>query len=127
MSLPVPMMNVINGGAHATTRSICGVHDPAGGRRLPRGRRAALAPRFPRLKKPDRQQRGWPTQVGDEGGFAPDLKSNEEALMPLMQAIEKAGYKPGEQIALGLDRCQRVPAGRQVPPRRRGPLADQRA
>jgi enolase len=57
---------------------------------------------FHRLKKLI-DSKGWPTQVGDEGGFAPDLKSNEEALTLLMQAIESAGYKPGEQIALALD------------------------
>src|SRR6201999_2036480 len=49
------------------------------------------------------KKRGYSTAVGDEGGFAPSLKSNDEALEVLMEAIEKAGYKPGEQIAIALD------------------------
>jgi len=103
MSLPVPMMNVINGGAHANNSV-----DLQEFMILPVGApsfREALrwsAEVFHTLKKLI-DSKGWPTQVGDEGGFAPDLKSNEEALTLLMQAIEKAGYKPGEQIALGLD------------------------
>ena len=103
MSLPVPMMNVINGGAHANNSvdlqefMILPVGAPSFREALRWG-----AEVFHTLKKLI-DSKGWPTQVGDEGGFAPDLKSNEEALTLLMQAIEKAGYKPGEQIALGLD------------------------
>ena len=103
MSLPVPMMNVINGGAHANNSvdlqefMILPVGAPSFREALRWG-----AEVFHTLKKLI-DSNGWPTQVGDEGGFAPDLKSNEEALTLLMQAIEKAGYKPGEQIALGLD------------------------
>lgn len=103
MSLPVPMMNVINGGAHANNSvdlqefMILPVGAPSFLEALRWG-----AEVFHTLKKLI-DSKGWPTQVGDEGGFAPDLKSNEEALTLLMQAIEKAGYKPGEQIALGLD------------------------
>jgi len=103
MSLPVPMMNVINGGAHANNSvdlqefMILPVGAPSFKEALRWG-----AEVFHTLKKLI-DSKGWPTQVGDEGGFAPDLKSNEEALTLLMQAIEKAGYKPGEQIALGLD------------------------
>ncbi len=103
MSLPVPLMNVINGGAHANNSvdlqefMIVPVGAPSFKEALRWG-----AEVFHTLKKLI-DSKGWPTQVGDEGGFAPDLKSNEEALTLLMQAIEKAGYKPGEQIALALD------------------------
>jgi len=103
MSLPLPMMNVINGGAHANNSvdlqefMILPVGAPSFREALRWGSEV-----FHTLKKLI-DSKGWPTQVGDEGGFAPDLKSNEEALTLLMQAIEKAGYKPGEQIALGLD------------------------
>ena len=103
MSLPVPLMNVINGGAHANNSvdlqefMIVPVGAPSFKEALRWG-----AEVFHTLKKLI-DSKGWPTQVGDEGGFAPDLKSNEEALTLLMQAIETAGYKPGEQIALALD------------------------
>ncbi len=103
MSLPVPLMNVINGGAHANNSvdlqefMIVPLGAPSFREALRWG-----AEVFHRLKKLI-HDRGWPTQVGDEGGFAPDLKSNEEALGLLMQAIEAAGYRPGEQIALALD------------------------
>ena len=103
MSLPVPLMNVINGGAHANNSvdlqefMIVPVGAPSFKEALRWG-----AEVFHVLKKLI-DSKGWPTQVGDEGGFAPDLKSNEEALTLLMQAIETAGYKPGEQIALALD------------------------
>jgi len=103
VSLPVPLMNVINGGAHANNSvdlqefMIVPVGAPSFREALRWG-----AEVFHRLKKLI-HDRGWPTQVGDEGGFAPDLKSNEEALGLLMQAIEAAGYRPGEQIALALD------------------------
>ena len=103
MSLPVPLMNVINGGAHANNSvdlqefMIVPVGAPSFKEALRWG-----AEVFHTLKKLI-GSKGWPTQVGDEGGFAPDLQSNEEALKLLMQAIETAGYKPGEQIALALD------------------------
>jgi enolase len=103
MSLPVPLMNVINGGAHANNSvdlqefMIVPIGAPSFKEALRWG-----AEVFHTLKKII-GNKGWPTQVGDEGGFAPDLKSNEEALTLLMQAIEAAGYKPGEQIALALD------------------------
>ena len=103
MSLPVPLMNVINGGAHANNSvdlqefMIVPVGAPSFKEALRWG-----AEVFHTLKQII-GKKGWPTQVGDEGGFAPDLKSNEEALSLLMQAIETAGYKPGEQIALALD------------------------
>jgi enolase len=103
MSLPVPLMNVINGGAHANNSVDLQefMIVPVGAPSFKEGLRWG-AEVFHRLKKLI-DSKGWPTQVGDEGGFAPDLKSNEEALTLLMQAIESAGYKPGEQIALALD------------------------
>ena len=103
MSLPVPMMNVINGGAHANNSvdlqefMILPVGAPSFREALRWG-----AEVFHTLKKLI-DSKGWPTQVGDEGGFAPDLKSNEEALTLLMQAIEKAGYKPGEDVFIAMD------------------------
>ncbi len=103
MSLPVPLMNVINGGAHANNSVDLQefMIVPVGAPSLKEALRWG-AEVFHTLKKII-GNKGWPTQVGDEGGFAPDLKSNEEALTLLMQAIETAGYKPGEQIALALD------------------------
>ncbi|MCX8098257.1 MAG: phosphopyruvate hydratase [Casimicrobiaceae bacterium] len=103
MRLPVPLMNVINGGAHANNSvdlqefMIVPLGAPSFREALRWGVEV-----FQRLKRII-DERGWPTQVGDEGGFAPDLKSNEEALGLLTQAIEAAGYRPGEQIALALD------------------------
>jgi enolase len=103
MNLPVPMMNIINGGAHAD--SGIDVQEfmiiPAG---LPSFREAlrAGAEVFHNLKKL-LGKAGYATSVGDEGGFAPHLKSNEEALQFIMQAIEAAGYKAGEQVYIGMD------------------------
>ena len=101
--LPVPMMNIINGGAHADNSV-----DLQEFMIVPYGRveilRSAAHGRrdLPHLKGV-LKKRGYSTAVGDEGGFAPNLKSNEEALEVLLEAITKAGYKPGEQIALALD------------------------
>ena len=101
--LPVPMMNVINGGAHAD--SSVDMQEfmlaPVGASRFSEALRMG-AETFHTLKTV-LKKRGYSTAVGDEGGFAPSLKSNEEALEVLMEAIEKAGYKPGEQIAIALD------------------------
>ena len=101
--LPVPMMNVINGGAHAD--SSVDLQEfmlaPVGASRFSEALRMG-AETFHTLKTV-LKKRGYSTAVGDEGGFAPSLKSNEEALEVLMEAIEKAGYKPGEQIAIALD------------------------
>lgn len=101
--MPVPMMNVINGGAHADNNvdmqefMILPVGAPSFHEALRYG-----AEVFHALKAVLRD-RGLGTGVGDEGGFAPDLPSNEAALETLMQAIERAGYKPGLDIMLGLD------------------------
>jgi enolase len=101
--LPVPMMNVLNGGAHADNSvdfqefMIVPVGFEGFGRALQAG-----AEVFHALKKTLHDQ-GKSTAVGDEGGFAPDLDSNEAALQTLMQGIEAAGYKPGDDIAIALD------------------------
>jgi enolase len=101
--LPVPLMNVINGGAHAD--SSVDLQEfmlaPIGATSFAEALRMG-AETFHTLKTV-LKKRGYSTAVGDEGGFAPSLKSNEEALEVLMEAIAKAGYKPGEQIAIALD------------------------
>ena len=103
MQLPVPLMNVINGGAHANNKI-----DLQEFMLVPLGApsfREALrygAEVFHTLKKII-DAKGMPTTVGDEGGFAPDLASNEAALQLLVEAIDKAGYVPGTDIALALD------------------------
>jgi len=101
--LPVPMMNVINGGAHADNSVDLQefMIVPVGAKRFSEGLRMGTET-FHNLKAV-LKKRGYSTAVGDEGGFAPNLKSNEEALEVLMEAIGKAGYKAGEQIAIALD------------------------
>jgi len=102
-TLPVPMMNILNGGAHADTRV-----DIQEFMIVPWGAtsfREALrwgAEVFHALKK-ILKERKLATGVGDEGGYAPDLPANEEALLLIMEAISAAGYRPKEQIALALD------------------------
>jgi len=102
-SLPVPMMNILNGGAHADNR--VDIQEfmimPVGLPDFPSALRAGTEI-FHALKA-ILQQRGLSTAVGDEGGFAPDLNSNEEALELLMTAIVEAGYEPGDEVALALD------------------------
>lgn len=101
--LPVPMMNVINGGAHAD--SSVDMQEfmlaPVGAKSFSEALRMGTET-FHTLKGV-LKKRGYSTAVGDEGGFAPNLKSNEEALEVLMEAVSGAGYKPGEQIAFALD------------------------
>ena len=102
-SLPVPMMNILNGGAHADNR--VDIQEfmimPLGLPDFPAAVQAGTAV-FHALKGILRQ-RGLNTAVGDEGGFAPDLSSNEAALELLMTAITEAGYEPGKDIHLALD------------------------
>src|SRR5437870_5849137 len=102
-TLPVPMMNVINGGAHADNN--LDIQEfmiiPAGFDTFSDALRAGVDT-FHALKKTLHDKK-LTTAVGDEGGFAPDLKSNAEALDLILAAIDKAGYKAGEQIFLGLD------------------------
>jgi len=102
-TLPVPLMNVVNGGAHADNNMDFqeSMLVPHGFETFPEALRAGVET-FHTLKKL-LHDAGKATSVGDEGGFAPNLGSNAEALALLTQAIEKAGYKPGEQISLALD------------------------
>ncbi len=101
--LPTPMMNILNGGEHADNN--VDIQEfmivPAGFSHFSEALRAG-AEIFHGLKK-TLKQRGLATSVGDEGGFAPDLASNEEALELIMEAIEQAGYEAGKQIFLALD------------------------
>jgi enolase len=101
--MPVPMMNIINGGAHADNS--LDVQEfmilPVGAPTLAEAVRYG-AEIFHTLKK-ILHDRGLATSVGDEGGFAPNLKSNEEALAVITEAVDKAGYKLGKDIYLGLD------------------------
>jgi len=101
--LPVPMMNVLNGGAHADNN--VDIQEfmiiPAGASSCAEAIRVG-AEVFHALKAV-LKKKGYNTSVGDEGGFAPNLKSNEEAVQVILEAIEKAGYKPGQDVFLGLD------------------------
>ncbi|GMV49591.1 MAG: phosphopyruvate hydratase [Nitrospira sp. NTP2] len=101
--LPVPLMNIINGGAHADNRLDLQefMIMPVGATRFSDALRMATEV-FHTLKAL-LKKKGLNTAVGDEGGFAPDLQLNEEALALIMQAIEDAGYRPGQDIALALD------------------------
>jgi len=101
--LPVPMMNVLNGGVHADNaidfQEFMIV--PIGGRTFHEALRMSVEV-FHHLKQA-LHERGLSTAVGDEGGFAPDLRSNDEALDALMAGIRAAGYVPGDQVAIALD------------------------
>ncbi|NDC09220.1 MAG: phosphopyruvate hydratase [Oxalobacteraceae bacterium] len=103
MQMPVPMMNVINGGAHADNNldiqefMIIPVGAPSFREAIRYG-----AEVFHTLKR-ILHDKGLTTAVGDEGGFAPSVQSHEDAILLILQAIERAGYEPGTQIALGLD------------------------
>ncbi len=101
--IPVPLMNIINGGAHADNRLDLQefMIMPVGAKRFSEALRMATEV-FHTLKAL-LKKKGLNTAVGDEGGFAPDLGSNEEALSLIVQAIEDAGYKAGRDIALALD------------------------
>ncbi len=102
-TLPTPMMNIINGGAHADNNvdfqefMIMPVNAPSFKEAIRMG-----AEVFHSLKKV-LKGKGLNTAVGDEGGFAPNLASNEEAILTILEAIEKAGYKPGEDVKLAMD------------------------
>ena len=101
--LPVPMMNVVNGGAHADSN--VDIQEfmilPVGAVSFGEGLRWCAETYH--VLKALLKERGLSTGLGDEGGFAPNLPSNEDALKLLVEAIERAGYRPGEEIALGLD------------------------
>jgi enolase len=102
-TLPIPMMNILNGGSHADNSidfqefMILPVGAPSFSEALRMG-----AEVFHNLRAV-LKAKGMSTNVGDEGGFAPNLSSNEEALTCILQAIEKAGYRPGEDVYIGLD------------------------
>ena len=102
-TLPVPMMNIINGGAHADNSVDMQefMIVPYGADKFSEALRMGVEV-FHTLKSV-LKKRGYSTSVGDEGGFAPNLKSNDEALEVVLEAITKAGYKPGEQIGIALD------------------------
>ncbi len=101
--LPVPMANIINGGSHADNSVDFQefMVMPVGAESFRQAMRMT-AEIFHNLKK-ILKDKNYATSVGDEGGFAPNLKSNEEALEVIMQAIEKSGYKPGEDVFIALD------------------------
>lgn len=101
--MPIPMMNILNGGSHADNKidfqefMVMPVGAPDFSEALRWG--TAI---FHRLKEV-LQKKGYSTNVGDEGGFAPDIQSNEEAIETVLTAIEKAGFKPGSEIAIAMD------------------------
>jgi enolase len=101
--LPIPMMNIINGGAHASNN--LDIQEfmimPVGADSISKAVRMG-AETFHALKN-ILKKKGVSTAVGDEGGFAPDLKSNEEAIQYILQAIEAAGYEPGQDIGIAMD------------------------
>ena len=103
MTMPVPMFNIINGGEHANNSVDFQEYMimPTGIENFNEGLRA-VAEIYQNLKKII-DKMGESTAVGDEGGFAPNLKSNEEPIAVIMEAISKAGYKAGEQISIALD------------------------
>ncbi len=102
-TLPVPMMNILNGGAHANNTVDCQefMIVPVGAESFSEALRIGTEV-FHALKKV-LVKRGLGTGVGDEGGFAPDLKNDEEALKVIIEAIESAGFAPGKDVALALD------------------------
>ncbi len=102
-TMPIPLINVLNGGKHAIGSSDFQEYMivPVGAPTFAEATRWA-AETFHELKGII-QERGWPTTVGDEGGYAPPVESNEEPLKLIMQALERAGHTPGEDIAIALD------------------------
>lgn len=102
-TLPVPMMNILNGGSHADNAidfqefMIMPTNAPTFSRALQMGTEV-----FHHLKKV-LKDKGFATNVGDEGGFAPNIQSNEEAIKIVLEAIEKAGYRPGEDMWIAMD------------------------
>src|SRR5436189_1850416 len=102
-TLPIPMMNILNGGAHADNKIDFQEFKvmPVGATSFSEGLRWGVEI-FHALKTV-LKKKGYSTNVGDEGGFAPDIQSNEEAIETVMQAIEAAGYKAGEQIGIAMD------------------------
>ena len=102
-TLPIPLMNILNGGVHADNKIDFQefMIVPAGASSFAEGLRWGVET-FHHLKSV-LKKKGYSTNVGDEGGFAPEIKSNEEALEIVLQAIEAAGYEPGKQIFIAMD------------------------
>jgi len=102
-TLPIPLMNILNGGAHADNKIDFQefMIVPVGADTFSDGLRMGVEI-FHHLKKV-LKAKGYSTNVGDEGGFAPEIKSNEEAIETVLKAIETAGYKPGEQVKIAMD------------------------
>ncbi len=102
-TLPIPLMNILNGGAHADNKIDFQefMIVPVGASTFSDGLRMGVEI-FHNLKKVLKDNK-YSTNVGDEGGFAPEIKSNEEAIETVLKAIESAGYKPGEQIKIAMD------------------------
>jgi enolase len=101
--LPIPLMNILNGGAHADNKIDFQefMIVPFGAENFSEGLRWGVEV-FHHLKSV-LKKKGYSTNVGDEGGFAPDIQSNEEAIETVLMAIEAAGYRPGEQIGIAMD------------------------
>jgi len=102
-TLPIPLMNILNGGAHADNKIDFQefMIVPVGADTFSDGLRMGVEI-FHHLKKV-LKAKGYSTNVGDEGGFAPEIKSNEEAIETVLKAIESAGYKPGDQVKIAMD------------------------
>ncbi len=102
-TLPIPLMNILNGGAHADNKIDFQefMIVPVGADTFSDGLRMGVEI-FHNLKKV-LKAKGYSTNVGDEGGFAPEIKSNEEAIETVLKAIESAGYKPGDQVKIAMD------------------------
>jgi len=102
-TLPIPMMNILNGGAHADNSIDFQefLVMPVGADTFSEGLRMGVEI-FHQLKK-ELKAKGYSTNVGDEGGFAPNIQSNEEAIEIVLQSIERAGYKPGEEVFIAMD------------------------
>jgi enolase len=102
-TLPIPMMNILNGGSHADNKIDFQefMIMPVGASTFSDGLRMGVEV-FHHLKKV-LKSKGYSTNVGDEGGFAPEIKSNEEAIETVLQAIESAGYKPGDDMMIAMD------------------------
>ncbi|AGF58857.1 enolase [Clostridium saccharoperbutylacetonicum] len=101
--LPVPMMNILNGGSHADNSVDLQefMIMPAGAKSFSEALK--MCAEVYHILKKILNDKGYATGIGDEGGFAPNLKSNQEALDVIIEAIEKAGYKPGEEIFIAID------------------------
>ena len=102
-TLPIPLMNILNGGAHADNKIDFQefMIVPVGASTFSDGLRMGVEI-FHNLKKV-LKAKGYSTNVGDEGGFAPEIKSNEEAIETVLKAIESSGYKPGDQVMIAMD------------------------